>query len=172
MVKLPVAGIRRMSPLLWPQSSCLMILRSYYPLLLAVLLLPGRLLAQRPPQTFNSPGHTEPDQELDGFSGKFKSIHLISASVRGVRAAGQIVYWVSADRRRLSAFRAGSLLWCTDVVAPFQAEIPAVRIHSLVLSSELLFVSLGRRGLAEIDRKSGHVAGRYFDRDPNNLRAE
>jgi len=139
-------------------------------LLIWAALLPGPLLAQKSlPADSTS---TEPDQELDDFSGRFKGIHRITAKMRGVRGASKTVYLVSVDGRQLSALRANHLLWTTNVVAPFKAEIPAAHIASLVLSSDILFVSLGKRGFAEVDRNTGKIIGKYFDRDPNNLVAE
>lgn len=40
---------------------------------------------------------TEPDQELDGFTFRFKSTHQITPQLRGVRGSGNTLYWVSAD---------------------------------------------------------------------------
>ena len=139
--------------------------------LLLALVLPGRSPAQNLLQTPKA-NLTEPDQELDLYGGKFKSIHLISAKMRGVRAANQTTYWVSADNRHLAAYQAGKSLWLAKVVVPFKAEIPTIRIHSLVLSSKLIFVRLSPRGMAEVDRKSGRIVARYLDRDLHNLKVE
>jgi hypothetical protein len=138
---------------------------------LLLALLPIPLLAQTRPAPADTT-RTEPDQELDHFSGRFRGLHRITARLRGVRAAANTVYWVGADGRHLSAFQAGKLQWATDVVAPFRAEIPAARIASMALASNIIFVNLGKRGMAEIDRKTGQIVGKYFDRDPNNLVAE
>ena len=140
-------------------------------LLVAAGLAPGLLFAQHKPQPADS-ALTEPDQELDLFSYRFKGIHYLSATLRGVRAADKVTYWVSADNRQLAAYQAGKRLWMTNVVAPFAAEIPTARIASLILTTEIIFVGLGKRGLAEVDRKTGRVTGKYFDRDPNNLVAD
>ncbi len=140
-------------------------------LLVVAGLSPGALFAQNKPQPADST-FTEPDQELDLFSGRFKGIHHLSATLRGVRAADKVTYWVSADNRHLAAYQAGKRLWMTDVVAPFTAEIPAARIQSLTLATEIIFVSLGKRGFAEVDRKTGRITGKYFDRDPNHSVAD
>jgi len=139
--------------------------------LVATLLVPATARAQSRPLLTDTTA-TEPDQELDNFSGGFNKIHRITGKLRGVRAANKIVYWVSADHRHLSAFQAGKLLWTTDVVSPFKEEIPTAHISTVILASNILFVSLGERGMAEVDRKTGQVVARYFDRDPNHLMAE
>lgn len=140
-------------------------------LLVVAGLAPGSLFAQNRPQPVDS-AFTEPDQELNSFSGQFKDIHRLSATLRGVRAADKTTYWVSADNRHLAAYQAGKRLWVTNVVVPFKAEIPAARIRSLSLATESIFVSLGKRGFAEVDRKTGRITNRYFDRDPNNSVAD
>ena len=137
-------------------------------LLLAAALLPAPLLAQTHPSPADST-LTEPDQELDHFSGRFNGMHHITTKLRGVRAANKTVYWVSADGQELSAFQAGKHLWTSKVVVPFKAEIPAARIASIALATNIIFVNLGPRGMAEVERKTGQISGKYFDRDPNNL---
>jgi hypothetical protein len=145
-------------------------MRRIFGLLIWAALLPAPLLAQKTLPTDST--STEPDQELDDFGGRFKGIHRITTKMRGVRGAGETVYLVSADGRRLSAFRENKLLWATNVMAPFKAEIPAGRVSSLVLSSHILFVGLGKRGSAEVDRRTGRIVSKYVDRDPSNLAAE
>jgi hypothetical protein len=139
--------------------------------LVVALLLPAALRAQTRPVAADT-ARTEPDQELDHFGGGFKGIHVITAGLRGVRGTSRTVYVVGRDNRQLSAYQAGKLLWTTNVAGPFLAEIPTVRIASLVLITELLFVNLTPRGMAEVDRKTGQISGKYFDRDPHNLVAE
>jgi hypothetical protein len=116
--------------------------------------------------------HTEPDQELDEFSGRYPKLHVFSARLRGVRAAHETTYWVSSDGRQLAAYQAGKRRWLLDVVASFQGEIPAAHIVSLVLAADILFVNLGPRGMAEVDRKTGRIVATYFDRDPQHLVAD
>jgi hypothetical protein len=139
--------------------------------ILVALLLPAALRAQTRPVAADTT-RTEPDQELDHFSGGFKGVHVITPTLRGARGANRTAYVVGRDGRQLSAYQAGKLLWTINVAAPFLVEIPTVRIVSLVLITELLFVNLSPRGMAEVDRKTGQISGRYFDRDPNNLVAE
>jgi len=138
---------------------------------LLLVLLPASLLAQTRPVPADTM-RTEPDQELDHFSGGFKGIHVITPTLRGARGANRTAYVVGRDGRQLSAYQAGRLLWTTDVAGPFLVEIPAVRIASLVLITDLLFVHLAPRGMAEVDRQTGQISGKYFDRDPSNLVAE
>ena len=140
-------------------------------LLAALLLPPAALLAQIRPVVADT-ARTAPDQELDNFNGGFAGTHVMTASLRGTQGANRTYYVVGADGRQLWAYQTGKLLWATDVVAPFLAEIPAARIASLVLSTNLLFVSLGPRGMAEVDRKTGRIGAKYFDRDPTNLVAD
>lgn len=66
--------------------------------LVAALLGPTAALAQNrlsPADTIL----TEPDQELDNFSGRFNCMHCITRKLRGVRAANKTVYRVSVDGR-------------------------------------------------------------------------
>jgi hypothetical protein len=140
-------------------------------LLLGALALPLTVRSQTRPALTDTT-HTEPDQELDGFSGRYPKIHVFSAQLRGVRAAHETTYWVSSNGRQLSAYQAGKRRWLLDVVAPFQSEIPAAHVASLVLASDIIFVSLGPRGMAEVDRKTGRIVAKYFDRDPQHLVAD
>ena len=139
--------------------------------LVTALLEPAAALAQNRPAPADTT-LTEPDQELDNFSGRFNRIHRITTKLRGVRATNRMVYWVSADGRQLSAFQAGKRLWATNVAASFKVEIPAARIATITLASTIIFVKLGPRGMAEVERKTGRISGKYFDRDPTNLVAE
>jgi hypothetical protein len=143
----------------------------YIQIAILVALLPAGLRAQTRPVTADT-ARTEPDQELDNFSGGFKGIHVITTSLRGTRGANRTAYVVARDGRQLSAYQAGKLLWTSNVAGPFLVEIPTVRIVSLVLITDLLFVNLSPRGMAEVNRKTGQVSGKYFDRDPNHLVAE
>jgi hypothetical protein len=145
-------------------------MRLVFYFLVGAALLPTPLLAQRPLPIDRA--LTEPDQELDDFSGRFGGIHRMTTKLRGVRGNRQTVYWVSASGQQLSAYQAGKLLWTSNVVAPFRAELPAARIASLVLSSRIIFVSLGKRGSAEVDRNTGQIVSKYVDRDPNEIVAE
>ena len=134
-------------------------------LLVWATLLPVPLLVQRPlPLDSVS---TEPDQELDDFSGRFKGIHRITVKMRGVRGTSKTVYLVSADGRRLSAFQADKLLWESNVAAPFKNRSSAASISSLVLSSHILFVGLGKLGSVEVDRRTGKIVSKNLDRDPS-----
>jgi hypothetical protein len=146
-------------------------MRSLTQAALLVALLPASLLAQTRPAPAAAT-RTEPDQELDHFSGGFKGIHVITPTMRGARGSKRTAYVVGRDGRQLAAYQAGKLLWATNVARPFLVEIPAVRIASLVLITDLLFVNLAPRGMAEVDRQTGRIVGRYFDRDPTNLVAE
>ncbi|RZL02294.1 MAG: hypothetical protein EOO62_22740, partial [Hymenobacter sp.] len=123
-------------------------------LLLAALGLPFAALSQARPALTDT-AHTEPDQELDDFRGRYEGIHTFSPQMRGVRAANKTVYWVSSDGQQLSAYQDGKQLWLTEVVVPFKAEIPDAHIKSLALASAIIFVNLGPRGMAEVDRKTG-----------------
>ena len=143
----------------------------HFCLLLAALGLPTSKQSQTRPARATAT-RTEPDQELDDFRGRYKGIHRFSARLRGVRAAGQTVYWVSSNSEQLMAYHANKQVWSTSVVAPFRAEIPTAHIASIVLTSNIIFVRLGRRGMAELDRKTGHLVAKYFDRDPHNLKAD
>ena len=146
-------------------------MRSFISFIILAVLLPTPLLAQTRPSPADST-LTEPDQELDQFSGRFNGMHHITPRLRGVRAANKTVYWVSADGRQLVAFKAGKQLWATNVAAPFKTELPTAHIVSMVLASNIIFVNLGPRGMAEVDRETGRISAKYFDRDPNHLAAE
>lgn len=60
-------------------------------LLLGALALPVAALSQTRPALADTT-HTEPDQELDNFSGHYPKIHVFSTRLRGVRAAHETVY--------------------------------------------------------------------------------
>lgn len=140
-------------------------------LLLTALGLPVSALTQTRPALTDTT-RTEPDQELDNFSGRYNKIHIFSGRLRGVRAANNTVYRVSVDGRQLWAYQASKQLWFIDVVTPFRAEIPSAHIASIALASTLIFVNLGPRGMVEVDRKTGQIMAKYFDRDPRKLVAD
>ncbi|MGI4834694.1 MAG: hypothetical protein ACRYFK_14660 [Janthinobacterium lividum] len=96
---------------------------------------------------------TEADQELD--YARFGGIHCISARVRGVRGLGGTVYWVSADGQRITAYRLGHRLWQTAVGPRFQRRLPHARVTKLILCSNTVFVDVGPRGYAELNRQTG-----------------
>jgi hypothetical protein len=77
-------------------------------LMLAMMLLAADPVAAR--QSAYNYNLTEPDQELDDFSGRYAKIHKISARLRGVRGADSTLYWVSPDGHLLTAYRRGKRL--------------------------------------------------------------
>lgn len=115
---------------------------------LAALLPPELLLAQQR-QHYNYK-LTEPDQELDGFSGGYAKIHKLSAQLRGVRGANGTIYWVSVDGSRLSAYQNNKLLWQTNVAKPFQAVIHQAKVTSLIFTFNIIFVRV-----SELERFPG-----------------
>jgi hypothetical protein len=140
------------------------------PLLAACLLvLPSTGFAQLPPQTRPyDPGQVELDQELNHFNATatFKSIHRISAQVRGVQAADKVVYWVSPDRTVLSAYQGEQQLWHLNVRHAFEPTLAQAQIRSLVLSQHVLFVSVQQGGFAEVDRRTGNLTHKTIDLQP------
>lgn len=122
--------------------------------LAAALLIAAPLAAQQRP----SSARTEPDQELDGFSGGYAGIHKISARLRGVRGADSTLYWVSVDGRRLTAYQRGRQLWQANVTQAFAAVLPNAVIDRLVFASNVVFVFTAKSGHAEVDRATGKVS--------------
>jgi hypothetical protein len=123
--------------------------------LAAALLTTAPLAAQ---QRLPSYALTEPDQELDSFSGGYAGIHKISARLRGVRGADSTLYWVSADSRRLTAYQRGRQLWQANVTQAFAAVLPNAVIDRLVFASNVVFVFTAKNGHAEVDRATGKVS--------------
>lgn len=119
-----------------------------------MLLAARPLLAQQLPHAHNL---TEPDQELDGFSGGYAKIHRISARLRGVRGADSTLYWVSPDGRQLTAYKRGQRLWQAHVSQAFAHVLSGAKIDKLIFSSNVVFVSTAKGGHAEIDRATGKV---------------
>lgn len=107
----------------------------------------------------------ELDQELNHFDATdtFKSIHHISTQVRGVRAAHDVVYWVSPDRAVITAYQGEQKLWHLNVRQAFEPTLSQAQIRSLVLSHEVLFVSVKQGGFAEIDRHTGKLTHKTID---------
>lgn len=129
----------------------------------AALLLPGLGQAQTRPLSPDD-SRTEPDQEVDLYgTPQYNTIHYITPAIRGVVAMHDVVYWVSPNGRQLIAYRDGHRKWSTDVVAPFQKDLPAASIQTLTLSTGYVFVSLGLRGVAAVDRRNGRVTNKYLD---------
>jgi hypothetical protein len=126
------------------------------------LLASGPLLAQQPSYSYSL---TEPDQELDDFSGGYAKIHKISASLRGVRGADRTLYWVSPDGRLLTAYRRGKRLWQINLNQFFAHLIRDVKVDKLVFSSNVIFVFTAKGGHAEIDRTTGKVGAVGVDAD-------
>jgi hypothetical protein len=108
---------------------------------------------------------TEPDQELDDFSGGFTGLHRFSAKLRGVRGMDNTVYWVSADSKHLTAYKRGRQVWQTDVSRAFTKLLPSAKVDRLALSSNVIFVMTTGRGHAEIDRTTGSISA--LGVDPN-----
>ena len=132
-------------------------------LVAATLLLPRWGQAQARPLSPDD-ARTEPDQEMDLYgTPQYNTIHYITPAIRGVVAVDNVVYWVSPNGRQLTAYRNGHHKWTTDVVAPFKSDLPAASIQTLTLSTGYVFVSLGLRGVAAVDRRNGRVTSKYLD---------
>jgi outer membrane protein assembly factor BamB len=106
----------------------------------------------------------EPDQEsspLGVATDEFKAVHRPSPSVRGVRGADGVVYWVSRDNRVLTAYRGKQQVWQTPVADAFRSQLQDAQIETLVFASNTIFVTLGKtvgnRGFAEVNRQTGQV---------------
>lgn len=131
-------------------------------LLTTLLAISATLAAQQPAYNL---ALTEPDQELDDFSGKFAGLHRFSARLRGVRGADSTLYWVSADNKHLVAYKRGRRLWQADISRAFVKLLPSAKIDRLALSSEYIFLLTTGRGHAEINRATGSVGA--VGVDPN-----
>lgn len=104
-------------------------------LLAALLVATLTLAAQQPAYNL---ALTEPDQELDDFSGRFAGLHRFSAKLRGVRGADSTLYWVSADSKHLTAYKRGRRLWQAAVSQAFAKLLPSAKIDRLALSTEYI----------------------------------
>jgi hypothetical protein len=140
-----------------------MLTHSFSRLLLATLLLAAAPLAAQ--QRAPSRALTEADQELDGFSGGYASIHRISARLRGVRGADSTLYWVSPDGRRLTAYKRGQQLWQADLTKAFATILLGALIDRLVFSSNVIFVFTAKGGHAEVNRATGEVSAIGLDKE-------
>jgi hypothetical protein len=107
----------------------------------------------------------EPDQELNHFiaTEAFKGVHHISTQIRGVRAANEVVYWVSPDGAVVSAYQGEQELWRLNVRHAFQPMVAQAQIRSLVLSQDVLFVSVQPSGFAEVNRHTGKLNYKTID---------
>ena len=129
-------------------------------LLTTLLAASATLAAQQP--VYNL-ALTEPDQELDGFSGRFAGNHRFSAKLRGVRGTDSTLYWVSADGKHLTAYKQGRKLWQADVSRAFAKLLPNTKLNGLVLSSGVVFIFTAGRGHAEVDRATGSISALGID---------
>ncbi len=130
--------------------------------LAAYLLMALPLVAQ---QRLPSYALTEPDQELDGFSGGYAGIHRISARLRGVRGADSTLYWVSPDGQRITAYRRGQQLWQANLTQAFAAVLPGAVIDRLVFASNAIFVFTAKGGHAEVARDTGKISTTGVDQE-------
>ncbi len=132
-------------------------------LCLAACLLTALPLAAQ--QRLPSYALTEPDQELDGFSGGYASIHRISARLRGVRGADSTLYRVSLDGQRLTAYQRGHRLWQANITQAFATILPGAVIDRLVFASNVVFVFTAQGGHAEVARDTGKISATGVDKE-------
>jgi hypothetical protein len=104
----------------------------------------------------------EPDQEMTQ-SGMATDNHIISSSLRGVRGANGVVYWVSEDNAILSAYKGEQLLWRVNVAEAFKSDFPQPQIEKLAFASNVVFVLVSKKGFAEIDRETGQLGSKVVD---------
>lgn len=103
----------------------------------------------------------EPDQEsspLGVATDEFKAIHRLSPTVRGVRGADGVVYWVSPDNRVLTAYRGPQQVWQTPVAEAFRSQFKDPQIEQLIFASNVIFIVVNKKGFLEVDRQSGSVS--------------
>lgn len=108
----------------------------------------------------------EPDQELSPSgtaTDKYKAIHIISTSLRGVRGVDGVVYWVDKDKATLSAYKGAQLLWRTNVAEIFKSDFQQPQIEKLVFASNVVFVSVSEKGFVEIDRETGQLGDKVIE---------
>lgn len=113
----------------------------------------------------------EPDQEsspLGVATEDFKAVHRLSSTVRGVRGADGMVYWVSPDHRVLTAYRGAQQVWQTPVADAFRSQFKDPKIEQLIFASNTIFVVVNKKGFIEVDRQSGSVSPTtvYSDSEP------
>jgi hypothetical protein len=133
---------------------------SYCWLLTAILIASRPLAAQQPTHNL---ALTEPDQELDNFSGKFTGLHRFTTHLRGVRGANSTLYWVSANGKQLLAYKKGQKIWQANVSQSFAKLLPSAIIDHIVLTSNVIFIMTIGRGHAEIDRTTGIISALGVD---------
>ena len=103
----------------------------------------------------------EPDQEsspLGVATDDFKAIHRLSPTVRGVRGADGVVYWVSPDNRVLTAYRGPQQLWQTPIAEAFRSKLKDPQIERLIFASNVIFVVVGKKGFIEVNRQTGSLS--------------
>ncbi|MFD2247657.1 hypothetical protein [Pontibacter ruber] len=125
-----------------------------------LVFLPFMTLAQGSRALPYNEDQIELDQEVSPSgtaTDKFKAIHVISTSLRGVRGANGIVYWVSKDKATLSAYKGARLLWQTNVAEAFKSKFQQPLIEKIILSSNVIFVSVSNKVLVEINRETGQL---------------
>ncbi|MCP2042913.1 hypothetical protein [Pontibacter sp. HSC-36F09] len=125
-----------------------------------LVFLPFMMVAQGSSALPYNKDQIELDQEMSPSGtaiDKFKAIHVISSSLRGVRGANGVVYWVSKDKATLSAYKGVRLLWRTNVAEAFKADVQQPQIEKIVLASNVIFVSVSDKVLVEIDRETGQL---------------
>ena len=122
---------------------------------------PGAVLAQSAKPAPYNLAQVEPDQDrspLGVATEEFKSVHNISAHVRGVRMANGVVYWVSANQEVLSAYDGNRLLWRVNVAQAFKPAMSQPQVEKLIFASNVIFVVVNKKGFIGVDRKSGSLS--------------
>ena len=124
------------------------------------LLSPAAVAQQVPPLPYANI-QVEPDQEsspLGVATDDFKAIHRLSPTVRGVRGADGVVYWVSPDNRVLTAYCGPQQLWQTPIAEAFRSKLKDPQIERLIFASNVIFVVVGKKGFIEVNRQTGSLS--------------
>ncbi len=78
-----------------------------------------------------------------------------------------VVLWVADDNQSLAAYKGEQLLWKTNIASTYPEIIGSREIRAVVSDSPVavIFVVVGERTFAEVDRNTGKVTSVDVQRD-------
>ena len=94
----------------------------------------------------------EPDPALS------KSSFKPSAQVQGLKGKDGVVYWLSADKKSITAYKGETTLWASTLASALPKEaVGPLTIKSMAWCDNALFFSIGESAYVELDRQTGKV---------------